>query len=262
MNYLNKRVIIVGPAEYLLKSNNKDFIDSFDIVIRIKSGYPVPKKYINNLGSKTNIIYSNLVPIRNNFTRNNLKEINKNNIIIKYPFPILKHCEYYDLDLNKHILDLYINFCNYYKKINYIKKKIYLKIFNKLKKRPSILILILEDILKDNPMELYITGFTFRLNWINNNNNYNNLNDKSYGDYYRDKQTIIQSFNGINKYSVHNLREEFKYIKELILKNNIKYDDEIKEILKIKDQRLKLYYLLYLYLDLNQKSLLINVNYH
>ena len=90
MNYLNKRVIIVGPAEYLLKSNNKDFIDSFDIVIRIKSGYPVPKKYINNLGSKTNIIYSNLVPIRNNFTRNNLKEINKNNIIIKYPFPILK----------------------------------------------------------------------------------------------------------------------------------------------------------------------------
>lgn len=230
MNYFNKRVIVVGPAEYLLKSNNKDFIDSFDIVIRIKSGYPVPKKYVNNLGSKTNVIYSNLVPIRNNFTHNNLKQIDKTNIIIKYPFPILKDYEYYELDLNKHILDLYNYFCNYYKEINYIKKEIYLKIFNKLKKRPSILLLLLEDILKDKPLELYITGFTFRLNWINNLNE----NDGSYGDYYRDKKTILQSYNGIKKCGVHDLQEEFKYIKDLIYNNNINYDDYIKKILTIK----------------------------
>lgn len=237
MNYYNKRVIIIGPAEYLLKSNNKDFIDSYDIVIRIKSGYPVPIEYINNLGSKTSIIYSNLVPIRNNFTRNNLIEINRKNIIIKYPYPILKGYEYYDLDLNKHILDLYINFCNYYKNINYIKKDIYLKIFNKLKKRPSILILILEDILKDKPSEIYLTGFTFRLNWINNefNNNGFNSNDGSYCKYYRDEKTVLQSYNGINKFGVHNLKEEFKYIKELILDNSIiKYDNNIKEILSFK----------------------------
>ena len=51
--YLNdKKIIIVGPASYLIGKNLGNFIDSFDIIIRIKRGYPIEPTLAMDLGIK------------------------------------------------------------------------------------------------------------------------------------------------------------------------------------------------------------------
>ena len=102
--------IIIGPANYLLEKDNKSFIDSFDKVIRIKSGYPVPKELEQNLGSKTDILYTNLVERRNNLNEETINYLKKNNISVKYPFPILNN--YNNLDLTNNIKIIYNEFIN------------------------------------------------------------------------------------------------------------------------------------------------------
>ena len=48
-NFLsNKRVIIVGPSSSLVNKGMGKFIDSFDVVCRIKKSFPVPKEYEND----------------------------------------------------------------------------------------------------------------------------------------------------------------------------------------------------------------------
>ena len=205
--------IIIGPANYLLEKDNKSFIDSFDKVIRIKSGYPVPKELEQNLGSKTDILYTNLVERRNNLNEDTINLIKKNNILIKYPFPILNN--YNNLDLTNNIKIIYNEFIN---KNNLIVTTIdlntYKKVYNILNKRPSILPLIITDLLEENiNNKITLLGFTFRLNWLKNFN----ITDGTYSNYYRNKNDIAESYIGIKYNKIHDLEKEFNYIKSLKL---------------------------------------------
>ena len=209
------KYIIIGPANYLLEKENKEFIDSFDKVVRIKSGYPVPKELEKHLGSRTDILYTNLVERRNNLTEENLKLIKENNIKLKYPFPILDN--YNNLDLNDNIRNIYHDFI---KKNNVNVDTINLETYNKvhsyLNKRPSILPLIITDLLNENyHNEITLIGFTFRLNWLNNFN----VLDGTYSTYYRSYNDIASSYSGIKFYQVNDIQKEYEFIKSL--KNNI-----------------------------------------
>ena len=84
-NYLKKKIIIVGPASYLIGKKQGAFIDNFDIVIRIKRGYPVDPTLGIDLGMKTDILLSSLKTTRvkdinkNIYYQNNFKEDDKKN---------------------------------------------------------------------------------------------------------------------------------------------------------------------------------------
>jgi len=67
----DKKVIIVGPARYLVGENKGKYIDSFDIVVRMNYSVPVIDK--KNYGSKTDILYTYFTPESNFY-------INKNTI--------------------------------------------------------------------------------------------------------------------------------------------------------------------------------------
>jgi len=55
-NYIqNKKVIIVGPAGYLKDQNRGEYINSFDIVVRINHAIPI--KYPNDYGNRTDVLY-------------------------------------------------------------------------------------------------------------------------------------------------------------------------------------------------------------
>ena len=56
----NKTVVIVGPAQYTSKFDQADFIESFDIVVRINRSIPVPDKLKSKIGQRTDILISNL----------------------------------------------------------------------------------------------------------------------------------------------------------------------------------------------------------
>ena len=86
-----KNIILVGPCNSLIGKNLGDFIDSFDIVVRIKRGYPVPDNLHKDLGTKTNLLYTTLRLDNgsNNLTKKDVENINKNNILICYPQPLI-----------------------------------------------------------------------------------------------------------------------------------------------------------------------------
>ena len=52
---INKRVVIVGPAGYLQEQGKGDWIDTFDIVVRVNHAIPI--KYPEDYGTKTDILY-------------------------------------------------------------------------------------------------------------------------------------------------------------------------------------------------------------
>ena len=58
LNFLkDKKVIIVGPAESLLERGDGQFIDSFDVVVRVNRGIEPTLKNNDKLGTRTDILY-------------------------------------------------------------------------------------------------------------------------------------------------------------------------------------------------------------
>ncbi len=55
----NKKVIVVGPAYYLNNQNKGDYIDNFDVVVRISEPMHqiITNEDKNNFGNKMNILY-------------------------------------------------------------------------------------------------------------------------------------------------------------------------------------------------------------
>lgn len=58
-----KNVIVVGPAGYLMDSGLGQWIDSFDVVVRLNWGVPVPEGLEQHVGSRTDILYKRLLKL-------------------------------------------------------------------------------------------------------------------------------------------------------------------------------------------------------
>lgn len=58
-NFLKgKRVALVGPSNSTEGTNQHDLIESYDIVIRLNDGYVLPKMYSEDIGERTDILYT------------------------------------------------------------------------------------------------------------------------------------------------------------------------------------------------------------
>ena len=123
----NKKVILVGPCESLKDKNKGKYIDSFDIIVRIKKGYPILESRIKDIGSKTHLLYSNLRMDNNtnNLEKVHINKINNNNILLVYPQPLIKpYLQRYKFLKKKYPKQLIIlnkqheNYMNFKKKCN------------------------------------------------------------------------------------------------------------------------------------------------
>ena len=65
MNYIDliegKRVAIVGPAKYMMNSKYGREIDSYDTVVRLNRSCESIQDYSDDIGTKTDILYSCLI---------------------------------------------------------------------------------------------------------------------------------------------------------------------------------------------------------
>lgn len=52
-----KKVIVVGPADYLVGQGKGSEIDKFDVILRLNLGCPVPQNLVSDLGSRTDVLY-------------------------------------------------------------------------------------------------------------------------------------------------------------------------------------------------------------
>lgn len=53
----NKKVIIVGPANYLIGQGRGAEIDKYDVIVRLNLGCPVPEELKPDIGSRTDVLY-------------------------------------------------------------------------------------------------------------------------------------------------------------------------------------------------------------
>lgn len=156
-----KRVAIVGPADSVFNEKRGDFIDGFDLIVRINKGHQLVEKVENQefIGSRTDVLVTRLDH------RESLEP------------------ESFDHDiLKKHQLKYLIGFIKtpqfgyYYRTLTFIKKfshlfHNYLKIIPLERyvsiqqslggHKPTSGYITLHTIFNSNCSEIYITGFTF-----------------------------------------------------------------------------------------------------
>jgi len=241
----NKRVAIIGPADYVNKEFDEthgDFINSFDTVIRLNSMIKFPREELEKYyGKKFDILFSSFWPF--NDAKDFIKEeLNKSRFLYLDSYKDISNnlliYDYHDRQFHKeYILNKFKNFFNRKKNFTFISsiyKIHYLKKLFNLKKTPTSGLACILICLLNKPKELYISGITFYQDKIYNAyyDNYSLLTDKQYNSIINNKK---YRFNG-KKYKKgftfgHDVNNEYDLMKKLISKfQNIKIDKYLEKI--------------------------------
>ena len=232
-NYFkNKKIIIVGPSSSLLNFKNGKFIDSFDVICRIKKSFPVDEKLEKYIGKKTNILVTHLKSTNRIKEGKNKFTYYQNNFQIKKP----KHFNkldyfYFPYPLVKQFLGFYDNFVMQFPQIkteiiipesnnNYFDIKKELNNYD-----PKIALMFIYDILKYDFKELYVTGLTFEADGFLNNyktdKDFKNCNDRTN--------------------NLHNSNLEFDFFKKLLFQDKrIKVDKILSNLIYKKEKKFNL----------------------
>lgn len=226
----NKNVAIVGPAKYMEKSNYGKEIDNHDVVIRLNRGIESIKNYEKDIGKKTDIYYSCLIErAQQTGTLNPLELKEKYGIkhVVAPPESsmqgISKGTFFHSMvDINK---------------VNEIKKLIPVSIidynFNnelakKIKCKPNTGFISIYDVLRYQPKNLSIYGFSFYLDGF--------IKGQKLG-IEKEKKCSEQDFADMAFNSKRHIQKNmWEYAKSTLLdKDNIKLDKTLEKILKMEN---------------------------
>jgi hypothetical protein len=216
--FKGKRVAIVGPASSAFNTALGNYIDGFDIVVRVnKSAYVVQSgKFSNDIGTRTDILY-------HSFFENS----ESGGGILDWGMYQKQGVRYL---LNpRNTLGGLRNTFNFYKKyLNPVTtytlpKHLYKRICAPLHGyRPTVGCTALSSIILEADFkELYITGFTFYRT--------------PFGAGYRDQMQSPEKAKAfIHEQGIHNIDHEFAAFKEMIsnTSKNIRMDAVLKEIIQ------------------------------
>ena len=243
----NKRIAIVGPADYVNKELDIDHgkkIDNFDTVIRLNSMVNLPKKELEKYyGSKFDILISSFWPFNDYKDVINTESNKARYLSIKSYKNIEKDLLIFDVSVKKFYYEYLLkdnkSFFNDKKNISFVDdNKIHQNYFSKkykLKKSPTTGLMALLLCIEYEPKEIYISGITFYKD---------NKHEPYYKDYGLFNQTI---FNKIKKKQAENIKKnnfghdvnhEFELFKKLYKNHNITIDNYLKNICiyKIKNE--------------------------
>lgn len=219
----NKRVIIIGPSKSLLRNKNKNFIESFDVIVRVNRGIEPIEKFNEYIGSKTDILYNCMLEHSDNggiidinlLTKNNVKyiiyhpEVTFEGISIQQKPKILNNNTLKNIEDNNIITHM-------------IDSTFYNTISSQVNCRPNTGFIALFHLLSYNIKELYITGYTFYLDEFMN----------GYKDHINKEQFRDKCF----KSKRHNQQNLWKFLKEQRnIDKRIKTDKYLEKILNLDD---------------------------
>ena len=157
-NFLkNKTVAIVGPAEYISTSKQGSLIESYDLVVRINTGWNPPQELKEHTGTRTDIRYHSGAEFPNSGGMWDLEKMIAHGVkyvCINYP----KYLDYFHHDIKK------------FEKLNqdfgvpfhcWTDLELYLSFHHYLGTRMNTGLAAIVDLLLYDIKELYVTGFTF-----------------------------------------------------------------------------------------------------
>lgn len=161
-----KTVAIVGPASTALGTGKGEFIDSHDVVVRInKEFFAIPGRE-KDIGTRTDVLYSCLVPTQ---TAGGVRLLNKK-FIHAQPWKAVVWAAF-----SKHLLTLneppdfyaYKNMANFCKRVDgkfpvgHIDPDVWVKAYWGSKGKPCTGTNAILDLLNRDVKSLYITGLSF-----------------------------------------------------------------------------------------------------
>jgi len=151
----NKRVVIVGPSPNTIGRNLGQFIDNFDLVVRVNKSFPVVQKYIDDIGSRTDILYHCLLQNEANCGKVYINEMLKENVkYICCPYPKFMNPFHRDV--------ITFEYQNQNRlKFRTIDLSYYISLVTDVKTRLNSGIGAIMDLVVHNIKELHIIGYTF-----------------------------------------------------------------------------------------------------
>ena len=193
----NKNVALVGPASSIIRSNSGKLIDTFDIVVRLNKSLPLPKKIMNDIGSRTDILYNSLN--QTDFPGDNI--INEEFFVgnrIKFLCTSYPNISPFNSDI-RHYLEK--STCTLPFRI--VDTDLYYKIKKSIRSRPNTGIMAILDLLNTQLRKLYITGMNF-------------YKTSYYKNYQKTSNQIVPYSNN----NIHNQNTQVELLKFLTLTDN------------------------------------------
>lgn len=207
--FKDKRVAIIGGADSVLQEPLGEYIDAFDVVVRINKGVQLIEKQSDFVGTRTDVLFHAFYdrgkqdqgssPI----TLDLWEKHNVQNVI----FALNYHNSLYAIE---NLLQ-FIKDSNLRRKISQVSKELDQENY-RVMKSPTTGFIAINTIFNCHPKEMYITGVTFMK--TSHNQEYRTLSE-----------TYISN-------TSHNMELEFQYIKKLYLKHPdiIKIDKTLQEL--------------------------------
>lgn len=218
----DKRIIVVGPSPSLEGTGKGEFIDSFDLVVRINKGYPVEPTMVQDIGSRVDIHYHCFHEGDNTGGPIRYEEMIQDNIYVCCPYP-------------RNVMPFYIDTERFEQTNNgrlrshYIATQFYLYLASLMKTRPNSGIGTILDLLAHDVKELYVTGFTFfKDGWRKTYKDHVAIFGKEEGERL-EKEWLEGQFDGN-----HQQQPQMDIIRDLYLNDErLNIDDVMKEILGV-----------------------------
>ena len=227
----SKNVVLVGPAAYLEGSNYGNSIDKNDVVVRINRSYETCEKIPEDVGSRTDILYSCLLETNRNAGILDFEKIKKsgtklicapgfNRIWPEYPNGIYAtHPEISSATWNK------INASGY--NVRLVFESIDTALKKETQTRPNTGFLAIFDILACQPKSLSLHGFTFYLDGFIKGSKAGVEKEKN----CTEEEFALMALNSKR----HKQENMGKFAKEHLLNaGNVVLDDTMKKILTLK----------------------------
>jgi len=216
-----KSVIIVGPSPYMLEQEKADFIESFDVVVRLNKGWKVQEDRKKYLGERTDVRYHcGMIQMQNGgpWEIPQMLEQGVEWACIQFP----KHLDYFHNDI--------LRFEQENEKYNmnfhcWSDLELYMSIHHYLGTRLSIGAATFTDLIFYDLERLHISGVTF-------------LEDgwsKGYGKDKKDyaKSLDTEDWEKYKTFGSHAFTPQRKLLKLLMsLDDRITLDKEVKEVIK------------------------------
>ena len=219
----DKKVIIVGPSPSLEGKGMGEYIDSFDVVVRINKAFPIEKGLESDIGSRTDIHYHCLHTHPACGGPVFYDEMKLENVFVSCPYG--KYISPFHGDITR--------FENINKKYNLpfhiLNSEYYLEIANMLGTRANSGTLTILDLLCYDVKELHITGFTwFRDGWRKSYKDHCEIFGEKEGKRKREEE-LSGEFDGN-----HIQKPQEDLVREIYLNDNrVFIDDVMKDILKV-----------------------------
>ena len=226
-----KTVALVGPASYMMTSGLGKEINDYDVVVRINRSYESIEKFSNDIGDRTDILYSCLIEKNANAGKINpshLKSLGIKQIVVP-PASSMKGLSdstrlHELIDINKaRRLDELIG-------VRVVDHHFHNDLALKVDCRPNTGYVAIFDLLRFSPAKLGVYGFSFYLDGF--------VDGVKEGVQHEQGKTpeefATQCFNSKR----HVQKNMWKYAKETLTElNNVYLDDTLEKILSMESLR-------------------------